>query len=157
MSINSPKLLLLIICIFSIIELILSLYLHIYYHCESRTDVLHFIETSGIIGFLSTLCYFILKELDKNHHEIYLILSNIYFVCMICVSVYWLINLAIESRRFVDNSSIKQCQTIGYYVILISLIGNYLIFLMLIIYVVWTCYSDVNNNQGLYAHATLIH
>ena len=154
---NNPKIIVLIICIFSIIELIISLYMHIYYQCESHTHILYFIESSGIIGFISTLFYFILKELNKNHHNIYLILSNIYFVCMICVSLYWLIGLAIESRRFFDNLNLQQCQTIVYYFITMTLIGNYLIFLMVIIYAIWFCYSDMDNKQGLYSHVTLIH
>jgi len=156
MLINNHKIILLIICIFSIIELILSFYIHIYYQCESHKHVLYFIETSGIIGFLSTLFYFILKELNKNHQKTYLILSNIYFVCMICISLYWLIGLAIESRRFFDNLYAQPCQTIVYYFILIILIGNYLIFLLLIIYALYLCYSNMNNTQDLYSHVVLV-
>ena len=156
MTTNNPNLILLIICIFSIIELIISLYIHMYYPCETHAHMLYFIETSGIIGFLGTLFYFILKELNKNHPNIYLILSNIYFVSIICIGLYWLISLSIESRRFFDNISLKSCQTIGYYFILLSLIGNYLIFVMLILYVVWIHYSDVNNKRDLYARATFI-
>jgi len=134
----------------------MSLYVHIYYQCEPYKQVLYFIETSGIIGFLSTLFYFALKELNKNHQNIYLILSNIYFVCMICVGLYWLIGLAIESRRFFDYLYIQQCETIVYYFILITLIGNYLIILLLIIYALWMYYSDMNKKQNFYSHATLI-
>src|SRR5690348_12583566 len=118
MFINNQKIFFLI-CIFSIIELIISFYIHIYYECEIHKYVLYFIETSGIIGFLSTLFYFILKELNKNHQNIYLILSNIYFVCMICISLYWLIGLAIESRRFFDHLYYQQCQIIVIYLIFI--------------------------------------
>jgi len=156
MFINHDKLILLI-CIFAIIELIISFYIHIYYQCEIHKYVLYFIETSGIIGFLSTLFYFILKEFKKTHQKIYLILSNIYFVTMICISLYWLIGLAIESRRFFDNLYVQQCETIVYYFILITLIGNYLIFLLLIIYALWFCYSGMDNKKDLYAHVTLIH
>jgi len=156
MLINNDKLILLI-CIFAIIELIISFYIHIYYQCETHKHVLYFIETSGIIGFLTTLFYFILKEFKKTHQKLYLILSNIYFVTMICVSLYWLIGLAIESRRFFDNLNLQQCETIVYYFILITLIGNYLIFLLLITYALCFCYSNMDKKENLYSHVTLIH
>jgi hypothetical protein len=157
MFIINHKIIILIICLFSIIELIISFYIHIYYQCEFHKHVIYFIETSGIIGFVSTLFYFILKELNKNHPNIYLISSNIYFVSMICISIYWLIGLAIESRRFFDHLYVEQCQNIVFYVILITLIGNYLIFLLLLIYALYLWYFNMINKEDLYAHVTLIH
>jgi hypothetical protein len=157
MLFNNHQIIFLIICLFSIIELIISFTIHISYPCESHKDVLYFIETSGIIGFLSTLFYFILKELNKNHQNMYLIFSNIYFVFIICVGLYWLIGLAIESRRFFDHLYIQPCQTMSFYFLLITLCGNYLIFLLLIIYALCFYYFDMNNKENLYSHATLIH
>ena len=146
-----------IICIFAIIELITCLFLHVYYSCESHLHALYFIESSGFIGFLSTLFYFILKELKKTYTNMYLILSNVYFVSMICIIIYWLISLTIESRRFMDDFHLRQCQLVVSYFLMLTIIGNYLIFFMLIIYALWLCYFDVGEKQGLYSHATLIH
>ena len=156
MLFNNHQTIFLIICLFSIVELIVSFFIHYFSPCESQRDVLYFIETSGIIGFLSALFYFILKELNKNHENMYLIFSNIYFVSIICAGLYWLIALAIESRRFFDNFYYQPCQTAAFYFLAITLCGNYLVFLLLIIYALCFYYSDMNNKRDLYSQATLI-
>lgn len=156
MTTSNHKIIPFIVCIFSVIELIVTLFIYVNYQCESHIYVLYFIESSGIMGFLSTLFYFIVKELKTKHPNIYLILSNIYFVFIICVSLYWFIGLAIESRRFFDNFYVKQCQTIVFYFIFILLIGNYLIFVLLILYSLWFCFMDMKQQDDFYAYSTLI-
>jgi hypothetical protein len=157
MSSNEQNAVVLTICIFAIVELIISLSIHIYYPCESYTQVLYFIESSGLIGFLGTLFYFALKELRKSSPNIYLLLSNIYAVCMICVTLYWLIGLAIETRHFVDNFNLRQCPAVVVYLLTMTIVGNYLILLLLLICVLCVSYFDAGNKQSLYSHATLIH
>ena len=148
---------LLIICLFSTVELVASYFVHGYDSCELYRENLAFIEISGMVGFFSTLTYFALKELQKNHSSIYLILSNIYFVSMICLSLYWLIELSIESRRFFDRVSDESCRSIEYYFVFACLVGNYLLLVLIVVYIVWFCCADTGDELQAYAHATLIH
>ena len=153
---NYPLTILLIICLFAIIELIASFYIQIYYSCESHRNVLTFIELSGLMGFLSTLVYFILQELQKKHQCIYLVLSNVYFVAVICVCLYWLIRLATESRYFLDHYQLAGCENVAFYFILSSLVGNYLVLVVIIAGVLCFHFSDKYNKADLYSHATII-
>lgn len=153
---NYPLTILLIICLFAIIELISSFYIQIYYSCEPHRHVLSFIELSGLLGFLSTLTYFILKELQKTHQYIYLFLSNIYFVSIICVALYWLIRLAMESRYFLDYYQLSSCETVAFYFILSSLVGNYLVLIVIIAGALYLYCSDKYQKENLYVHTTII-
>jgi hypothetical protein len=149
---NYPLSILLIICLFAIIELISSFYIQIYYSCDVHRHALSFIELSGLLGFLSTLIYFILTELKKTHQCIYLFLSNIYFVGIICVTLYWLIRLSMESRQFLDHYQLANCQTVAFYFIFGSLIGNFLILIVIIAGILCWHFSDKYQKENLYAH-----
>lgn len=156
MSMLSLDILLSVICIFSMIELILSLVIHVLYSCEYQLGVLTFIELSGIIGVIGALVYFILTKLNSSYTSIYLILSNIYVVCMISAGIYWVIGLAIESRRFFDNLHIKPCHSMFNYLMLITLVGNYILMFTVILWSICICYSNRNNKQDYYSHVTLV-
>lgn len=150
------QMLLVMICLFSLIELIITCSIHVLYPCESHKDVLYFIEASALIGFFGTLFYFVLKELNKKHPTIYLIFSNIYIVSMICLGLYWLIGLAIESRRFFDHFEAQPCQPLAFYSLLVALMGHYLVLLLLIIYSLCFYHSSIKQKQDLPAQVALI-
>jgi hypothetical protein len=133
----------LIICLFGIIELISTVFIEHYSNsCESHRHRLSFIELSGMLGILGTLGYFGLKELKTNYQYLYLILSNVYFVSMTCMSIYWLVQLTTQSRQFYDEYDRGDCSIYVFYFILISLLGHVLIVLMIIFGAVYYYYCD---------------
>lgn len=143
-----------LITLFSLLELILNYSIHLFDPCQSHQQLRHFLESSSILALIMILIYFILQELKKNYMNIYLIIFNIYIVSMICSCLYWLIHLAIESRRFFDHFSPQTCSLFVFYFFLISLIGNYLIFLLMIAYFL---YSNRDDKDNFYTHVNLIH
>ena len=140
---------LLIIFLFSIIELVISLF----WQCKNEQKLFDFIEISGLIGIFSTIFYVTLKQIEKTYESLYLLFSNIYFVLLICTCIYWLINLSIESRDFFEKFTEFSCENYIRSMIFICFIGNYMIFILLICSIIYFCYF---NKQNLYSQTVLV-
>lgn len=153
MFFHNQQLPLIFIAVFSLLELIVVYSIQTLYPCQSHQELFHFLQTSSMIGLGCVLLYFLLPQLKISHPNMYLILFNIYIVTIACLAIYWLIGLTMESRRFFDEFSPEKCSMIVFYSLLISLLGNYLIFLLLIIYSI----GLYRTNEELYTHVSLIH
>ena len=151
---NHHQIILGLICLFALLEFILLSSFQFFAPCQSHQELRHFLEYSSIIALFITLIYFLLQQLKKTYVNLFLIFFNIYIVVTICLCLYWLINLAIESRRFFDQFSPQTCSNVVFYFFFICLIGNYFVFLLLITSFLCSNYED---KQGFYAHVNLIH
>lgn len=153
MFFHNQQLPLVFIALFSLLELILLYSIQTFYSCQSHQELFHFLETSSMIGLSCLFVYFILQQLKTSHPNYYLIFFNIYIVSTICFGLYWLIGLTIESRRFFDSFSPQTCSMVVFYSLLMSLMGNYLVCLLLIIYSICVYRTE----DEFYTHVSLIH
>ena len=156
MQANLSHFLLVVIGSLSLLELLICLILHFSTNCEAYRSTLTFIEFSGLIGVLSTCSYLALKHLHGTYPMIYLILSNVYFVSLICAGLYWLIHLVMESRDFADRTDRDVCGVWIKRFMLSSLIANAAVFVLLVFSLSWVYHRDRLNRGDFYVHTTLI-
>lgn len=156
MSFNFPLIVLIIICVFSTMEFIGSFLTQRFTSCEFYRTSLAFIELSGVLGCLASLTYLALKDLQNSEQRIYLIFSNIYFFAIVCLGLYWLIRLAIESQYFFTNFRLGFCPSISSYFILVSLVGNYLILLLILFTGLFNSLNNCSRERSSYSNVRFV-
>ena len=156
MQASCSNFLLIVIGSLSLLELLICLILHFSTNCEPYRSTLTFVEFSGLLGVLSTCSYLALKHLHGTYPMIYLILSNVYFVSMICAGLYWLVHLVLESRDFADRTDRDICGVWIKRFMLSALIANAAVFVLLLFSLFWIHHHDRLTRPDFYVHTTLI-